>query len=224
MASALTDLVRLTNKPGYWNTLLRIWRQDERDDHNLLMIYRVMYATHSMADASDYIEMAQLLSDAKLPVEGLVVMDAAMSSGLVSDPSYKERALHLRDSLQVRAEVDKAGLSSGQPEREAAQAPTGDLSVALGQVYYGFGNFQDATTSITQGLQKGAPRGAFDAYVYLALSQAAMGNVEQAKETLGQIKSVPGINRRMVDLRQLYADAGIRSTAALPMLSDKSIQ
>lgn len=36
MASVLMDLVRLTNKPNYWNTLLRIWRQDERDDHNLL--------------------------------------------------------------------------------------------------------------------------------------------------------------------------------------------
>jgi hypothetical protein len=30
--------------------------------------------------------------------------------------------------------------------------------------------------------------------------------------------------RRMVDLWQLYADAGIGNTAALPMLSDKSIQ
>ena len=32
----LIDLIKLTNKTTYWNTLLRIERQDERDDHNTL--------------------------------------------------------------------------------------------------------------------------------------------------------------------------------------------
>ena len=63
MAAVLVDLIRLTNKTNYWNTLLRIERQDERDDHNLLMIYRVMYDTDSMNAGSDYMEMAQLLGD-----------------------------------------------------------------------------------------------------------------------------------------------------------------
>ena len=224
MASVLMDLVRLTNKTSYWNTLLRIWRQDEHDDHNLLMIYRVMFTTHSMSGASDYIEMAQLLSDAKLPGEGLAIVDSAISSGLISDQSIRERAVRLRDSLQAHVEVDKADISSGQVEREAAQSPAGDLSIALGQLYYGFGNFQDAITTITQGLQKGDARRALDAYVYLALSQAAIGNAEGAKETLGQIKNAPGVTRRMVDLWQLYADAWIGNIAGLPTVSDKSIQ
>jgi len=43
--SALYDLVRLTNKTSYWNNLLRLERQDERDDHNTLMIYRLMFDT-----------------------------------------------------------------------------------------------------------------------------------------------------------------------------------
>ena len=34
MAPVLVDLIKLTNKTTYWNTLLRIERQDERDDHN----------------------------------------------------------------------------------------------------------------------------------------------------------------------------------------------
>src|SRR5271155_2556644 len=34
MDSILMDLIKLTNKTTYWNTLLRIERQDERDDHN----------------------------------------------------------------------------------------------------------------------------------------------------------------------------------------------
>jgi hypothetical protein len=75
MAAADIDLIRLTNKTSYWNTLLRIERQDERDDHGLLMIYRIMYDTSSMDKASDYMEMAQLLGDAALPGEAYAVLD-----------------------------------------------------------------------------------------------------------------------------------------------------
>jgi hypothetical protein len=75
MDAVLVDLIRLTNKTNYWNTLLRIERQDERDDHNLLMVYRVMYDTNSMNAGSDYMEMAQLLGDAALPGEASVVLD-----------------------------------------------------------------------------------------------------------------------------------------------------
>jgi hypothetical protein len=56
MAAVLIDLIKLTNKTNYWNTLLRIERQEERDDHNLLMVYRVMYDTGSMSASSDYME------------------------------------------------------------------------------------------------------------------------------------------------------------------------
>ena len=64
MKAALYDLVRLTNKTSYWNNLIRLERQDERDDRNTLMIYRVMFDTNSMNADTDYIEMAQLLGDA----------------------------------------------------------------------------------------------------------------------------------------------------------------
>ena len=75
MSASLVDLIKLTNKTSYWNTLLRIERQDERDDHNLLMVYRVMYDTNSMDKGSDFMEMAQLLGDAALPGEASTVLD-----------------------------------------------------------------------------------------------------------------------------------------------------
>jgi hypothetical protein len=59
MKAGLYDLVRLTNKTTYWNNLIRLERQDERDDNNTRMIYRIMYDTNSMNADTDYIEMAQ---------------------------------------------------------------------------------------------------------------------------------------------------------------------
>ena len=85
-------------------------RQEERDDHNTLMIYRVMYDTHSMNADTDYIEMAQLLGDASLPAEAQTVLEKAMSSGLIND-QQKERTSRLLNSFKTRAEVDKKGLT-----------------------------------------------------------------------------------------------------------------
>ena len=60
MIPILIDLIRLNDKSTYWNTLLRIERQDERDDRGTLMLYRIMYDRGAMTVGSDYIEMAQL--------------------------------------------------------------------------------------------------------------------------------------------------------------------
>src|SRR6202162_547835 len=101
MAAVLMDLIKLTNKTNYWNTLLRIERQDERDDHNLLMIYRVMYDTDSMNAGSDYMEMAQLLGDAALPGEAAAVLEKAVSSGKFTEQKDKDRAARLRHIIQA---------------------------------------------------------------------------------------------------------------------------
>jgi len=109
MDAVLVDLIKLTNKTSYWNTLLRIERQDERDDRNTLMIYRVMYNTNSMNADTDYIEMAQLLGDAALPGEAAAVLDKALSTGVIKD-EHKERTNRLLAALKARADSDQKSL------------------------------------------------------------------------------------------------------------------
>ncbi len=118
MDTVLVDLIRLNGKTTYWNTLLRIERQDERDDHNLLMIYRVMYDTNAMDKGSDYMEMAQLLGDAALPGEAEMVIEKGMSAGLFTDQKDKDRASRLQAALKTRADADKKG--AAQFDAEAA--------------------------------------------------------------------------------------------------------
>jgi len=199
----LVDLIRLTNKTNYWNTLLRIERQDERDDHNTLMLYRVMYDTSAMTVGGDYIEMAQLLGDAALPAEAQAVLEKAMSGGLITDPQ-KERTNRLLNSLKTRAEADKKGLA--QLDAEATKNAAGELDVKLGEVYYGFGDYQNAITSITRGLQKGQIKHLDEAYVYLGRSQAALKNTADAKRAFGGLKTVQNISPRVLKLWELYAD------------------
>jgi hypothetical protein len=204
MAATLVELIRLTNKTSYWNTLLRIERQDEREDRNTLMIYRIMYDTAAMTTGSDYIEMAQLLGDAALPAEAQTVLEKAMNSpGLISD-QQKERTTRLLNSFKTRAEADKKGLT--QLDAEATKNPAGELDTKLGEVYYGFGDYPNAVTALNRGIQKAQIKHPDEAYVYLGRSQTALKNTAEAKKALAGLKSVPNISPRVLKLWTLYGD------------------
>jgi hypothetical protein len=203
MIPVLTDLIKLNNKSTYWNTLLRIERQDERDDHNTLMLYRVMYDTNAMTVGTDYVEMAQLLGDAALPAEAQAVLEKAMSSGLITD-AQKERTNRLLTSFKTRADSDKKG--QAQLDAEATKNPAGELDVKLGEVYYGLGDYQNAVTAINRGLQKGQIKHQDEAYVYLGRSQVALKNVPDAKKAFAGLKSVPNISPRVLSLWELYSE------------------
>jgi hypothetical protein len=204
MAAVLVDLIKLTNKTNYWNTLLRIERQDERDDHNLLMIYRVMYDTDSMNAGSDYMEMAQLLGDAALPGEAAAVLDKAVASGKFTEQKDKDRATRLANSLKPRADTDKKGEAAF--DAEAAKNAAGELDVKSGEVYYGSGDYQNAVTAISRGIEKKGIKHLDEAYVYLGRSQVALKNTAEAKKAFSGLKSVPGISQRVLKLWELYSE------------------
>jgi hypothetical protein len=204
MATVLMDLIKLTNKTNYWNTLLRIERQDERDDHNLLMIYRIMYDTDSMNAGSDYMEMAQLLGDAALPGEAAAVLDKAVSSGKFTEQKDKDRAARLANSLKPRAETDKKGEAAF--DAEAAKNSAGELDIKSGEVFYGSGDYQNAVTAITRGIEKKGIKHLDEAYVYLGRSQVALKNTAEAKKAFTGLKSVPNISPRVLKLWELYAE------------------
>jgi tetratricopeptide (TPR) repeat protein len=212
MEGPLVDLIKLTNKTTYWNTLLRLERQDERDDHNLLMIYRIMFNTNSMNADTDYIEMAQLLGDAALPGEAATVLNKAMSTGVIKD-EHKERTTRLLDALQARADSDRQGLS--QHEVEASGSSVGDLDVKLGEVYYGFEDYQESVEAITRGLRKGPLTHQGDAYVYFGLAQLKLKNFAGARRAFASLKDVANVSPRTLRLLGLYADtmAGEARTA-----------
>ena len=119
MIPVLMDLIRLNNKSTYWNTLLRIERQDERDDHNTLMLYRVMYDTNAMTVGTDYVEMAQLLGDSALPApKRRPTLEKALASRSDHPDAQKERT-NLAGSFKTRADADRKG--QAQLDSEAAR-------------------------------------------------------------------------------------------------------
>jgi hypothetical protein len=202
--SALYDLVRLTNKTSYWSNLIRLERQDERDDHNTLMLYRVMYDTNSMQVDTDYIEMAQLLGDAALPGEAQMVLEKLISTSGVLKDEHKERTTRLWYAMKTRADADKQGLPA--LEAEASKYPAGQLDIKLGEVYYGAGDYPGAAAVISRGLGRGQINRLDEAYVYLGRDWMARNKPAEAKKAFEQLSTVPNISPRVLRLWNLYAD------------------
>ena len=95
---------------------------------------------------------------------------------------------------------------------EAAKAESGDAFVRLGELYFGFGEYELAIASLERGLEKRQVGHLEEAYVYLGRSEVAVGNLEAAQEAFAKLKDVPDISPRVVALWTLYAE----------MLSSKS--
>jgi hypothetical protein len=203
MIPVLTDLIRLTNKSTYWNTLLRVERQEERDDHSLLMLYRIMYATQSMNADTDYIEMAQLLRDAALPGEAQAVLEKAMNLGIVKNES-RDRVTRLLEALTARADAERDGWA--QLEQAARESTTGEANVKVGELRYAAGDYPGAIAAITAGVEKGQVKHLDEAYAYLGLSQAALRNDAAAEEAFNHLSAIPGVSRRVANVWQLYAE------------------
>jgi TolA-binding protein len=147
--------------------------------------------------------MAQLLGDAALPAEAQTVLEKAMSTGLIKD-EQKERTNRLLNSFKTRAEADKKG--QAQLDAEATKNPAGELDTKLGEVYYGFGDYQNAVTAINRGLQKGQIKHLDEAYVYLGRAQVQLKNTAEAKKAFAGLKTVPNESPRVLRLWELYAE------------------
>jgi tetratricopeptide (TPR) repeat protein len=203
MKAGLYDLIHATNKTSYWNNLIRLERQDERDDKNTLMIYRIMYDTNSMNADTDFIEMAQLLGDAGLPGEAAMVLDKAMSTNQIKD-EHKERTTRLMNALKMRADADKKGLPA--LDAEASKNAAGQLDIKLGEVYFGAGDYQNAVTALNRGIGKGQVKDQDQAFVYLGRANAALKNNAEAKKAFEKLKSVPNESPRVLKLWELYSE------------------
>jgi tetratricopeptide (TPR) repeat protein len=97
---------------------------------------------------------------------------------------------------------------------EAAKADTGGPLVRLGELYYGFGEYELAIASIQLGLDKGQIAHLDEAYVYLGRAEQAVGDLEEARNAFNKLKDVPGISPRVLRLWTLYAETQLSASTS----------
>jgi tetratricopeptide (TPR) repeat protein len=178
---------------------------------DLLMIVNAYYSSYDCANALTWVDRA---NDAfhvagREPDESLHRIKMRCGSDdhdrrIGIRPEREERTTRLLNSLKERAEADRRNLA--QLEAEAAKSKSGNIDVKLGELYFGFGDYEHAIIAIQRGLEKGEITHLDDAYVYLGLSEERVNNIAEARRAFAKLKEVPGISPRILRLWELYAE------------------
>ncbi len=122
-------------------------------DRQTLNVYRLMQDTKTLAQPSDYTEMAQLAIDAGTPGEAQKVLEQGFAANVFTEQRAKERNQRLLEAAKKAAATDQATLAKSEAEAKAAK--TGDADVALGSAYLSYGQNDKALEALTRGIGKG---------------------------------------------------------------------
>jgi tetratricopeptide (TPR) repeat protein len=136
--------------------------------------------------------------------------DAFQKARLEPDEAFRRIAaccVSGRDNPRIVLDsAQRARIDQLLSKTDAAKADTGGPLVRLGELYYGFGEYELAIASIQLGLKKGQIAHLDEAYVYLGRAEKAVGDIEEARNAFNKLKDVPDINPRVLRLWTLYAD------------------
>lgn len=170
-----TDLLnRVVTKPGYSNRLT-------------VDIYRLKLANGLLKKPSEFVEMAQLVIQAKAPAEALKVIDKGYKAGVLGVGAEAPRHQRLKDL----AEKTLADNNKTQAVDEAAlvKARDNDGLLAMGYGLVQAGQADKGLTMMNDAIKAGGLRNPEDAKLHLGEAYAAAGKKDKAIATL---KSVGG--------------------------------
>ena len=201
-ADTLEKLVMYYPKKEYWNNLLYSVRKLKLTDRQTLQVYRLMVATQTMAQSSDYAEMAELSISGGNPGEAQKVLEAGVAANVFTEQRDKDRTTRMLASLKDSTAKDLASLP--KIEAEAKTAKTGDVDVALGNAYLSYGQNDKAIAAFNSGITKGSLKNLPDAQLSLGIAQARSGDKAGALKSFRAVKTDDPATTRIAKLWSLY--------------------
>jgi tetratricopeptide (TPR) repeat protein len=149
--------------------------------------------------------------------------EAFQAAGIEPDEALRQISVCCgfgRDKPRIALDsAQRARIDQLLDKTEAAKADSGGPFVRLGELYYGFGDYELAIASIQHGLNKGHIDHLDEAYVYLGLSEQAVGDLDEARNAFTKLNDVPGISPRVLRLWTLYAETQLSTTKSQSMAS-----
>ena len=189
-AATLEKLLINYPKREYWTaTLGRLPRKANFADRLGLDVLRLRLATGNLTKAEDFVEMAQLSLQARLPAEAVRIVEQGYKAGALGKGAEAERHKRLQDLAQKQAAEQKAAIDA--QATEAAAQKSGDDLVRVGYALYTMGQADKGITLIEQGIAKGGLRLPEDAKLRLGLAQIGKDRAKGVR-TLQSVKGNDG--------------------------------
>ncbi len=191
--ATLEKLLAYYPKKDYWNAYLgRLIRKPNFSTRFGLDVMRLKLATDTLDDTAEYMEMAQLALQARLPAEGLKIVQKGYASGALGKGPEAERHARLRD-LAIKRDAEQKESIAGDAA-QAMNAADGNDLVDIGYAYVTRGEVDRGIKLIEQGIAKGGLKRPEDAKLRLGMAQIqSPATKAKGLQTLRQLKGGDGV-------------------------------
>ncbi len=189
----------LTRFPSdqYWSNMFT-YASDSSFSDRQIMIYLRLLHDRGLMDTNEYIEMAELALAVNNPGDAAAYLDEGFSNGKLGAGEQKDRQIKLRNLAKQQSAEDLATLPS--LEKEAQAKPTGEALIKIGEAYLGHGQYQNAITALSKGLQKGGIKNQDDVQINIGIAYLALNKKDEA---IKAFKSVPA-NSKLALMSRLW--------------------
>lgn len=178
-------------KAQYWNDLLnRVQGKPGFSGRLAVDVYRLKLANNLMKKPSEFMEMAQLVLQAKAPAEALKVIDKGYKSGALGTGPDAERHKRLKDLAEKNLADQNKGVAALEAEYTAAK--DNDSLVALGYSLVQSGQADKGLKMMEAAIKAGNLRYAEEAKLRLGEAYAVAGKKQQAISTLRTVSGKEG--------------------------------
>ncbi len=173
-----TDLMnRVTGKPGFASRLS-------------VDVYRLKFANNLIKKPSEYMEMSQLVLQAKAPAEAIKVIDKGYKAGILGVGPDAARHQRLKDLAAKTLADDAKNLAVN--EAALVKAKDNDGLVTLGYALVQAGNADKGLPMMEAAIKTDALKYPEDAKMHLGQAYAVAGKNKQAISTLKTVGGKDG--------------------------------
>lgn len=155
------------------------------DETQKIDLFRLMRATKSLADQTDYLQYADSVNRRGLPSEAQAVVKEGVASGKIPASNSMAKTLLTETATAIRGDSPIATI-----EKRAGAAANGKLAASTGDVYLGQDNYAKAATMYRLALTKGGVA-ADDVNLHLGIALARSGDKAGAAAAFGAIQASP---------------------------------
>ena len=178
-------------KAQYWNDLLnRVQGKPGFSGRLAVDIYRLKLANNLLKKPSEFMEMAQLVLQAKAPAEALKIIDKGYKSGALGTGPDAARHQRLKDLAEKTLADQNKGVAALEAEYTAAK--DNDNLVSLGYSMVQSGQADKGLKLMENAIKAGGLKYPDEAKLRLGEAYAAAGKKQQAISTLKTVAGKDG--------------------------------
>ena len=178
-------------KAQYWTDLLnRVQGKSGFSPRLKVDVYRLQLANNLLKKPSEFMEMAQLVLQAKAPAEAIKVIDKGYKAGALGVGADAARHQRLKDLAEKNLADQNKGFAALEAEYVAAK--DNDALVSLGYALVQSGQADKGLKMMEAAIKAGGLKQPEDAKLHLGQAYAVAGKKSQAISTLKTVGGKDG--------------------------------